>query len=103
MSGRGLAVVAIFIALGGTAMATQVADQPGATTAKKKGKRGPRGPTGPPRRTWCGRAAGSAGFARSIGSHRCDGHDRCHGSEGCHGQHGAVGAGRTNRSDGTRG
>ena len=42
-----LGLVAIFIALSGTAVATQVASQPGATTAKKKVRRGPPGPQGP--------------------------------------------------------
>jgi hypothetical protein len=40
-----LGLVAIFIALGGSAVATQVATKQGATTAKKK--RGPPGPPGP--------------------------------------------------------
>src|SRR5947207_1261951 len=41
-----LGLVAIFIALSGSAVATQVATKHEATTAKKK--RGPRGPAGPP-------------------------------------------------------
>lgn len=43
-----LGLVAIFIALSGSAFAAQVATQHGAKTAKaKKGPRGPRGPAGP--------------------------------------------------------
>jgi hypothetical protein len=42
-----LGLVAIFIALSGTAVAANVADQPGATAAKRKAKKGPRGPVGP--------------------------------------------------------
>lgn len=44
-----LGLVAIFIALSGTAVATQVASHPGAQTAakKKKAKPGPAGPAGP--------------------------------------------------------
>lgn len=42
-----LGLVAIFIALGGTAVATQVASKDKATSAKAKVKRGPRGPAGP--------------------------------------------------------
>lgn len=44
--GNVLGLVAIFIALGGTAVAAQVADEQQAQTAKK-GKRGARGPAGP--------------------------------------------------------
>jgi hypothetical protein len=44
-----IGLVAIFIALSGTAVATQVASKDGkATIAKAKVKRGPRGPAGPP-------------------------------------------------------
>jgi hypothetical protein len=42
-----LGMVAIFIALSGTAVAAQVASHPGAHKAKKKAKAGPAGPTGP--------------------------------------------------------
>ncbi len=43
-----LGLVAIFIALSGSAVAAQVANQPGAQqAAKKKAKPGPRGPQGP--------------------------------------------------------
>lgn len=46
--GNALGLIAIFIALGGTAAATQVVRVDGAqTAAKKKGKRGPAGPQGP--------------------------------------------------------
>jgi hypothetical protein len=44
-----LGLVAIFIALSGSAVAAQVASEPGAQkAAKKKAKRGPPGPQGPP-------------------------------------------------------
>lgn len=49
--GNALGLVAIFIALNGTAVATQVASNAGkdrATKAAKKVKRGPAGPQGPP-------------------------------------------------------
>jgi len=46
--GNLLGLIAIFIALSGTAVATQVAGNDGATTAKAKAKKGPRGPAGPP-------------------------------------------------------
>jgi hypothetical protein len=42
-----LGLVAIFIALGGTAVAAQVADQSATKAAKKKAKKGPRGRPGP--------------------------------------------------------
>ena len=42
-----LGLVAIFIALSGTAVAAQVADSGPKAGVAKKGKRGPRGPAGP--------------------------------------------------------
>jgi hypothetical protein len=101
MSGRGLswirqnalALVAIFIALGGTAMATQVADQPGATTAKKKGKakRGPRGPagaTGPPGAAGLPGAPGASGATGATGTTGATG---ARGATGNTGQSGPTG------------
>jgi hypothetical protein len=59
--GNILGLVAIFIALSGSAVATQVATKQGATTAAKK-KRGPRGPAGPPGATGPVGAQGAAGL-----------------------------------------
>ena len=93
MSGKGLAwirqnalaLVAIFIALGGTAMATQVADQQGATTAKKKGKRGPRGPAG------LAGAPGAAGLPGAPGSPGASGVTGTTGATGARGATGSTG------------
>ena len=54
-----LGLVAIFIALSGTAVAAQVVNNDGQAAKKKKAKAGPRGPAGP---------AGPAGAAGAAGS-----------------------------------
>ena len=63
-----LGLVAIFIALGGTAMATQVASEQNAKPAKaKKGKRGPRGGPGPPGAAGAPGMPGAPGLAGITG------------------------------------
>jgi hypothetical protein len=57
-----IGLVAIFIALSGTAVAAQVVTKSGATTAKaKKGPRGPAGPAGPAGASGAAGAAGAQG------------------------------------------
>jgi hypothetical protein len=61
-----LGVVAIFIALGGSAIAAQVSSHSGRAHAAKKAKRGPRGPAGAPGAQGpVGGATGPAGGALS--------------------------------------
>jgi hypothetical protein len=55
-----LGIVAIFLALSGTAVASQIAANSGAHSSKKKVKRGPAGPAGPAGQQGPAGAAGSA-------------------------------------------
>jgi hypothetical protein len=58
-----LGLVAIFIALSGSAVAAQVATEDGATTSKAKKKKARRGPTGPPGATGPQGLQGPAGLS----------------------------------------